>query len=278
MKKILVGIDFSKGSINALNLAIVLAKKLPAEIMMVWVDKPMNPESLYAAVPGINRNEVTGRFEQIIKEYSDKIDKGLLNYRICLGKVYETIADQASQWKADYVVVGTHGISGYEELWIGSNANRIVAAAPCPVFTVRQTYKVKDSIEKIVLPIDHTSETVEKADYAAQIASAFQSQVLILGLYSADLSTFRKRVDNHVQKVAEKLKKHSINVQEFYEKAQNITATTLKFTEKAGADLICIMTEQETSSSNILLGQYAQLMVNHSQVPVLSVHPKEFYR
>ena len=56
-----------------------------------------------------------------------------------------------------------------------------------------------------------------------------------------------------------------------------ITSATLKFAEENNADMVCIMTEQETSSANILLGPYAQQMVNHCPIPVLSVHPKNLY-
>lgn len=278
MKKLLVGVDFSKGSMNALSYAVMLANNLPAEILMVWVEKPMSPESIYANKPTVEKNEVIGRFEQIIKEYSNALKFGTLKYKICFGKVYEAIADQARQYQADYIVIGTHGISGYEELWIGSNANRIVAAAVCPVFTVRQNFSVKESISAIVLPIDHTSDTTEKVDHALKIASAFKAKIYVLGLYSSELSTLKRRVETNVKKAQNLIENHSTTHEVNFEKSQNLTSTTIKFAEKINADLICIMTEQETSTNNILLGQYAQQMVNHSHVPVLSVHPRGLYQ
>lgn len=278
MKKLLVGVDFSKGSINALNYAIMLANNLPAEILMVWVDKPMSPESIYANKPTVERSEVIGRFERIIKEYNDVLKFGTLKYKICFGKVYEAIAEQARQFQADYIIIGTHGISGYEELWIGSNANRIVAAAVCPVFTLRQNFSVRESIYAIVLPIDHTGDTIEKVDHALKIASVFKAKIHVLGLYSSELSTIKRRVEANVKKAQNSLESLSIPFEVHFEKAQNLTSTTIKFTERINADLICIMTEQETSTNNILLGQYAQQMVNHSHVPVLSVHPRGLYQ
>mgnify|MGYP000974535028 CR=1 FL=1 len=59
--------------------------------------------------------------------------------------------------------------------------------------------------------------------------------------------------------------------------ADNITNATIKYAQKVNASLIAIMTEQETTASNILLGPYAQQMVNHSPIPVLSIQPKEIY-
>ena len=48
--------------------------------------------------------------------------------------------------------------------------------------------------------------------------------------------------------------------------------------KKINADIITIMTEQELTTANLFLGAYAQQMVNHSPIPVLSVHAKEYIR
>jgi len=57
--------------------------------------------------------------------------------------------------------------------------------------------------------------------------------------------------------------------------ADNLTDSTIEYALKVNANLISIMTEQEIAAKNLLLGPYAQQMVNHSPIPVLSIHPKE---
>ena len=57
--------------------------------------------------------------------------------------------------------------------------------------------------------------------------------------------------------------------------AENLTDATIDYALKHDANLISIMTEQETSARNLLLGTYAQQMVNHSPIPVLCIHPQE---
>ena len=56
---------------------------------------------------------------------------------------------------------------------------------------------------------------------------------------------------------------------------ENIATTTLKYGEKINADLIVIMTEQEDNLTGIFLGPYAQQVVNHSKIPVMSIKPME---
>lgn len=277
-KEIIVGIDFSKGSLNALKFAVTLAKHLGSNLTMVWVDKPQNPESVYDNGAGTYRKEVHRRFDELIEEYSSEL-KGLkLQYKIRAGKVYEEIAYHAKYNDASYVISGTHGISGFEELWIGSNANRIVSVSPCPVVTIRQGYAVKNALKRIVLPIDSTPETRQKAAYALEIAKAFNSEVHLVGMYVSKVSTLRKRVDNYMSQLLEYFNKGGVHVVNTSIEANNLTSDLLGYAEKVNADLLVIMTEQETSTANILLGPYAQQLVNHSPIPVLSIHPKNLFK
>lgn len=277
MKEIVVGIDFSKGAMNALKYAILLANKIEANITMVWVDKPTPSDSIFDNVAGAYRKEVHKRFEDIIKKQGKELKAGKLNFKIRSGKVFEEIANQARYNDAKYVIAGTHGISGFEEMWIGSNANRVVSASPCPVITLRQSYVVGANINKIILPIDSTIETRQKAPYVADLAKAFNAEVYILGLVISSVTAIRNRVISYSNQMIEFFDALEVK-NSFHEiKSTNVTSDTLKFAEENKADMICIMTEQETSTSNIFLGPYAQQMVNHSPIPILSVHPKNFY-
>jgi nucleotide-binding universal stress UspA family protein len=57
--------------------------------------------------------------------------------------------------------------------------------------------------------------------------------------------------------------------------ADNVTDSTINYALNINANMISIMTEQEISAKNLLLGPYAQQMVNHSPIPVLSIHPQD---
>jgi nucleotide-binding universal stress UspA family protein len=47
----------------------------------------------------------------------------------------------------------------------------------------------------------------------------------------------------------------------------------MKYGKKIGADLIVIMTEQEENLTGFILGPFAQQVVNHSKIPVMSIRP-----
>lgn len=274
MKQILVAIDFSKTSMNALAFGIHIANKAGADVQMVWVDNTTSDEVVFEGFAHEERNERVALLKDLQEKYAKSLKGGKLDFKTRKGKVYLEIALQAKSISADLIIAGTHGVSGFEEFWIGSNAYRIVTSAPCPVITLRHDTKIGD-IHKIVIPIDSSQETRQKIPIAAQMAQLCKSEIHILSLYSTPLKSVMKRVDNYAQHVVEYCEERKIKYVAVTKESENITRTTIDYAESVGADLIAIMTEQETTTANIFLGPYAQQMVNHSSFPVLSMRAKE---
>lgn len=274
MKQVLVAIDFSKTSLNALQYGIMLANKSGANVQMVWVDNTTSDEIVMEEHGSEERTERVEALKELQSKYKKSIRRGKLDYKIRKGKVYIEVAQQAKSTGADIIISGTHGVSGFEEFWIGSNAYRIVTHAPCPVVTIRHGFAVKD-IARIVVPIDSTQETRQKIPVTVGIAKLFHSEIHILSLYTTPLKSVHKRVDNYAKQAALFCEEHGIKYVSQVMESDNITRSTLDYSENIGASLVVIMTEQETTTANLFLGPYAQQMINHSTIPVLSVRSKE---
>lgn len=278
MKEIIVAIDFSKGSLHALDYAIAFANLVKSNIMMVWVDGHVNQDSVFSTDTNEFRDEAVKNMDEIMRTRKGMMKNGKLSYKLRKGKVYQEMANQAKINNASLIIAGTHGVTGYEEFWIGSNAYKIVSYAPCPVVTVRYDFDMReDGIKSIVLPIDSTLDTREKVPFTINMANAFGADIHILALYTTSLKAVQRKVDNHARQVQKAITDAGINHYLEGVHAENITNASIDYAIKVNADLIAIMTEQETNASNILLGPYAQQMVNHSPVPVLSIQPKEIY-
>ncbi|HOP14279.1 universal stress protein [Lentimicrobium sp.] len=278
MKEIVVAIDFSKGSLHALDYAIAFANHVKSNVMMVWVDSHTNQDFAFSAEVNEFREEAIRNMEEIMKSKKGQLKHGKLSYKLRKGKVYQEIANQAKYNDASLIIAGTHGVTGYEEFWIGSNAYRIVSYAPCPVITVRYDFNIgPEGIKSIVLPIDSTLDTRQKVPFTVELAKLFNADIHILALYSTSIRAVQRKVDNYARQVQKYMTDAGINHHTESLEADNITNISIEYARKVNADLIAIMTEQETTASNILLGPYAQQMVNHSPVPVLSIQPKEIY-
>ena len=278
MKQILVAIDFSKCSIHALEYAISLANRVKANVIMVWVDNTKSDESVFMEPADASRKEISKSFEDLITTYSPQLETGEITYKIRKGKVHIEVANQAKYSDAMLVIAGTHGVTGFEEFWIGSNAYRIVTYAPCPVVTIRAGYQFKKELERIVVPIDSTVETRQKVPFACSVAQIFDAELHVLALYSTTIAAVRYKVDNYSKQVKSFLENEKVNFKMASIEADNITNATIDYAKEIDADLITIMTEQETTTANLFLGAYAQQMVNHSPVPVLSLHAKEYIK
>jgi len=275
MKNFLVAIDFSKTSIHVLKYTLSIANKAGGDVMMVWVDDVSTPESILTHESIPLREETIRQFEELIDDNKQLLPNGKLRYKIRKGKVYYEIAAVARSIKADIILTGTHGITGFEEYWIGSNAYRIVVNAPCPVITIRNSFDIERGIKTILIPIDRSSNTTEKLPYAAEMAEVFGAEIHILSLYSTTLKSLRQRVDIACKKASDYFSDKNLPYICNSLVADNNSSATLNYSEEKNIDMIVIMTEQEATKSNVFLGQDAQQMVNNSNVPVFNVHPNE---
>jgi nucleotide-binding universal stress UspA family protein len=276
-KTIVVGIDFSDCSINAFEHALSIAKKARAGITMVWVNHLDYSKEIFSVEPKQLPAEVERRFKEMIAEYEGKIFGLPLDYVIRKGKVYKEVCHVAEELDAFLIVIGTHGSSGFEEFWIGSNANRVVSASKRPVITIRGGVDIDTDLKRIVMPFDSTKETRQKLPITALLARYFNSEVHIVGIFTSKMDDIRYRIRNYVAQAEDYFKENRVRYKVVFMEADNITETTLGYAKEVDANLISIMTEQETELSNLWLGPFAAQMVNHSAIPVLSVHPDKYF-
>jgi nucleotide-binding universal stress UspA family protein len=271
MKKLLVAIDFSKNAIHSLEYAHVYADRFGADISMIWVDNSVGPDLLIEKPDGETRHESKTLFKEVVKKYESKFGKTKLSFKLSKGRVYQEIARYALKIDADLIFAGTHGVTGFEEYWIGSNAYRIVTHAPCPVVTIRQNFNFEKDIKKILMPIDNSLESGQKAATTAFIAEAFGAEVQILALHTSGLGSLKRQVQKNLKFALEQMDKKKVKYQVTEIDTKNITQDTIDFAQKNEIDLVAIMTEQETTQANVFLGTYARQLVNNCPVPVLSI-------
>jgi len=274
MKTILVAIDFSKNAEHALEYAIIFSEKLEASVYLIWVDNSVSDEVVLDTIKGDIRIEKKKYLKSITTKYKDRIYGGKFEVLLRKGKVYQEVAKAASQIEADMIFAGTHGVSGYEQHWIGSNAYRIVTQAPCPVFTIRSEYQFNGSINRILLPLDSSLETKQKLPFVADLALNFNAKVHLLKVYNTTISVIRKRIDKFGEEAVSCLKDRGVNFLLEDIEVQNVAASIIDYSIENNIDLIAIMTDQGTTTANKFLGPYSQQLINNSKIPVVSVRAK----
>lgn len=280
MKKILVAIDFSDCSLNALEHAIVIADKAGTDVHMVWVET----NEILKHTPRKSKEQklkdiAVEEFDKLVAKYRVGLTDNKIDYSIRQGKIYQEIVSEAEEINAWFIVTGTHGVSGFEEFFMGSNANKIVTASFLPIITIRQSDRtVERYLKRIVVPIDSTLETRQKVPYAVEIAKVFDAELHVLKVYTSSLESLMERTDQYVEQVEAYLESEGVNFRVVILKSDHITKATLKYSEEIEANLIVSMTEQSSGTMGFLLGPMASRLVHHSPFPVMSIHPQEFIK
>ncbi|TRZ75826.1 MAG: universal stress protein [Bacteroidetes bacterium] len=274
MNTIVVAVDFSESSINAFLHALSIAQKCKTDLDLVWVRKSAEEKDKFDS-GGDPTKEVIVQFTDLIAKYQPELPGNKISYKIRTGRVYKEIADEAKESKAMLVVTGTHGASVFVEFWIGSNANRIVSLAPCPVLTIRSGIDVRRPLSKIVLPMDSTTETRQKATFTGYLAKKHDAEVHILSLYSTKVKAVRRNVDTYSEQVAKYFDEEGVKYLITSKETDNISDGMIEYAKSVDANLLSIMTQQESSTANLWMGPFAQRTVNRSPIPVLCIRPKE---
>ena len=142
-RRILHPTDFSTASAAAFAKAIETAKAGRGELLLVHVMNPVIPVPGDGYISPKVYDEIAASTKawgqkQLAKRLAKAKAAGVRARGFLLeGVPHEQIVRIAKSRRADLVVMGTHGRSGLAKLFLGSVAGRVVAAAPCPVLTVR---------------------------------------------------------------------------------------------------------------------------------------------
>jgi nucleotide-binding universal stress UspA family protein len=272
MENLIVPIDFSKESLSGLELAMLFTKKQKTNIQMVYVQKKSSDYNS----PGYFEEEkayAERKFKEIVATYKPNLgNDSKLSYIIKAGKIYREIVNQVESYQKAIVVASTHGGSGFEEFFIGSNAYKIISATHCPVLTIRKT-KCPEDIKKIVMPIDITIDTRQKVPFTVELASLFGAEIHVITISSSKGKKLLDRLAAYGSQVEKYINAKNIpyRIKSLY--GDNIVDLIVVYADSVDADLISVMKEQPRSLS--FLGNFSQQILNRATTPVLTISAKE---
>lgn len=278
MKRLVVAFDFSRNSEHALEYAMVFARKLPASVELVWVDNTTSSNSLVDTIDEDLRIEKKNFLKEMIQKYALDYPGVSMKMSLGRGKVYQEVSKIAFRLKADIIFAGTHGLSGYEKYWIGSNAFRITTSAPCPVVTIKSDYPFSSEISNILLPLDSSLETRKKLPFTVEMAKQFSSKIHLLKVYNSTLGVIRRRIDSFGDEALKYLKDQDVKYEMNTKEANNVATAIIEYADDHQVDLITIMTDQETTTGSRFLGPYSQQLIHQAKMPVMSLRATYYAR
>lgn len=146
INKILVPIDFSDYSKNALRYAAEFAKQFDAKMYLIYVIEPVIYPADFSmgqvAIPSTDMDLSKRAEEELQNLVKSFIDPTLeVETLIKTGKPFVEINETAKENNIDLIIIATHGHTGVEHMLFGSTAEKVVRKAPCPVLTLREPIK-----------------------------------------------------------------------------------------------------------------------------------------
>ena len=283
MKRILVPTDFTDQSENALEFAYQIAKKIGGEIELLHVldvpegDKYIGLENIHVGgeVSGnIDMDDIyfvkllektKERFEKILSR-EDFRDVNIID-RMEIGTPYKKIIRETENKRLYMIVMGTSGGSNWEEAFVGSNAERVVRKAKCPVFTIQNKVDL-DSIKNIAYASDFKFNHEHLIDLVKDFGHLLKARIHLVKINTP--SDFKNDKDNYaiLKSFAEKnnFSDYELHVYNHEHEEDGIIC----FTESFGMNMIVMATEGKTGFSRLLEGSIVEDVVNYSKIPVLT--------
>lgn len=282
IKKILVPVDFSEAGEKAINQAVYVAGMNNASITLLHViDSPANtygPDYLGASkefrveFETMLKNNLTEKMEalknRIIKEGITDVQ-----YFIESGKVYKKVIQVAEETKTDIIMMGTHGVSGVKEFFVGSNTFKVVGKSTCPVLSFQQKAKA-NGFSDILVPFRDKDHGREGVEYAIQMAKVYGSIIHLLGINGDTDKDALKKMQFEAEQTKEIIKKRGVKCTIDVLTSNYTASLILSFAENKKADMIVMVSDLDRMGlTEYLIGPVAQQIVNHSPIPVLNIRP-----
>jgi nucleotide-binding universal stress UspA family protein len=190
--------------------------------------------------------------------------------------VYDEIVETAEEIKATFIVMGTSGSESGMKRFIGSNALRVVRESKIPVITIKGQHHRK-GCQNIILPLDLTKETKEKVGKAIEFAKRFGSTIRVVSVLFTSDEFIVNRLTRQLDQVKKFIEKSAVECSAEIIKStkgsESLAEVIIDYANKSKGDLVVIMTQQENDYTEYFIGSSAQEIINHSDIPVLSIIP-----
>lgn len=273
MRTILVPTDFSENAVNVLNYAIELAKKEGAKIVLLHVFH-LEPSPHYMDI-AYESNLAEEKWMNKLRSLQTKVAhagdiKTQLVTRMDLA--VDGILAEAEERKADLIVMGTKGATGLKEVFMGSNASRVIEKANCPVLVVPEG-AFYSHMKKITYATNYNKIDVEAVRQLLEIAVPFSAQVNLLHVYEGDEAEAKNEMTRFIREEGKKISYSNLSYELI--KGEDVEKKLEEYLESGAADLMVVSTHKHDLRDRLFSSNTTKKLVCHAKVPVLAFHYKK---
>ena len=274
MNKILVPIDFSKNSEYAAKMANIIAEKSNSDVYLLhMIELPTGVIDMRAgshfSIPEsmLYLRKVRERILEFKRQFFK--DESKIHHAIRFQNPHEGIVSYSEKIGVDLIVMGSKGLSDFEEIVIGSNTEKVVRTSNIPVIVVKQD--CEDVNMKNLVFASSFKNDDKKAPFQKflDFAKSFQSKVHLLKVNTPSNFESTQVATNKIKDfIAEaNLPEHSINIYNDVSVEKGI----LNFARDIDADLIALSTHGRSGISHLFSASVTKNLSKNALKPMLTI-------
>jgi len=283
MTKILVPFDFSEQAQCALDFSTAIAAKFDnVHIEVLHVLEIPSSTSMGTMGGGEMMPEMQNQifFIELMDRRKDQInalkekyksDSFSFSAKIKLGNAFQNISESINEENPDLVIMGSKGASGVEEVLVGSNTEKVVRTATCPVVTIKSAID-PDDLKKIVFASDFRENNIEVAHRIKNLQELLHADLYFVVINTPGNFESSRESTKRIRAFAHKYGFTNVTA-EIYNSSSEETGI-LEFAEDVKADLIALATHGRTGFMHLITGSIAEDVVNHASRPVWTFRTK----
>lgn len=276
MKTILVPVDFSSFSKHALDLAIELNELIKGRIVLMHVfDAPIVKEGMLDQktlddLQIFFKETLVGQVDKKLAEWASILDEKKCNHvkKVLHGNPYEQITQQIVKEKADLIIMGSKGVSGLKGVFVGSNAERVIRHASCPVLVVKEQTKLNE-FRNVTLATEGSQEADRFANDINGILNLLNLKVHLVKIRTFKFETEEEDLDI-LHKFAQRNGIVNYTLNSFLASAPDVGV--IEFAKQIRSGLIIVITHGRKGIQHIVGGSWSENIVNDSKIPILSLN------
>lgn len=296
--RILVPLDFSESSVDALRFALPFASETGARLDLLHVIEPIpaafGPPGEAGYVPPEpdqqQQRAAAARLKQLAAAEVRRPVRA--NPLVKQGTPAQVINETAAELRSNLLILSTHGHTGLRRFFLGSTAEKVVRRAPCPVLTVRRRVLTRtgtpqsppsERINRILVPVDFSKPSGEMLKFAVAFATQFRASLVLLHVvnhinvpsrvvyYATQLQmTVLERGMRQLAEFAERIAPADIQAEQIVRAGEPYDVIR-EVARRERADLIIIATRGHGAVKEFFIGSTAGRVVRHAPCPVLVV-------
>lgn len=271
MKNIIVPVDFSIQSENALKVAAFLAKKYDATLFALHMLE-LN-QVLINSTQASHPEQTVFLLKMAEKRFNEFLNKPYLKEVkvkpvIKHFKVFSEVNEVAEDNNADLIVMGSHGTDGLMELFVGSNTEKVVRNAEIPVLVVK--HETNEFLpKKMLFACDLEEENVNAYQRAKYISNLLNTSLHILYINTpGDNFLSSQDIDDKIAKFSNAVGSEFIDVKVYND--YSVEQGVLNYAEDHNIDVIGITTHGRKGLAHFFRGSIGEDIANHSTLPVIT--------